>query len=438
MITLHTSLRALAVAAISIAAGLVTPSAARSETLEGVFRDAVKTSPDLAVRRARIDAQRASITLAYSEALPQLSTNITAQRLDRDDPARRITGTEVRDEWRVGAQASQLVFGSGRVRAAIRQARAQVEASEAAYRESVQSLLLQTAQAFAEVREARAVAAAQQATLENLKGQRDYVFANQRAGFLTLTDVAQADARIAASQSQLARAKAEVVSAERAFARLVGRPPGELERPDNLSTLPTDYEAALSLAIARRQSLEAARKSEKAADAGVDAAHAGGRPRLALEANSFLDNGFEFEDDDRLIEDYVALRMTIPIFSGGANRARARQQRALRAAARQEIAIAHRDVAQGVATALADLEAAQAAEVAAQEEIRAAELALRGIRREQQSGLRSVIDVLDQEQDLLSARLSLARAESDRIFAERSLQFQIGALECQTCDMPPS
>ena len=57
--------------------------------------------------------------------------------------------------------------------------------------------------------------------------------------------------------------------------------------------------------------------SERAADAAVDAAHAAGRPRVSLEANSFLDNGFEFEDDDRVIEDYVALRMTIPIFSGG-------------------------------------------------------------------------------------------------------------------------
>ncbi|MDX2233478.1 MAG: TolC family protein [Hyphomonadaceae bacterium] len=433
MIGLGELIRARAIAtALGSLAILLSPSAT-AETLEDAFRDAVASSPDLAARRARIEAQRQSILLAYSEALPQVTATIGAQRVDRDDPARRITGTEFREEWRAGADASQLLFGSGRVRAAIRQARAQLASSEASYREAMQALLLQASQAFAEVRRTRAVEAAQEATLANLQEQRSYVIANQRAGFLTLTDVAQADARVAASRSQLARAKADVIGAERAFARIVGRAPSALDRPDTPPALPTDIDAALELALGQRQNLEAARQSEAAAQAGVDAAHAGGRPRLSLEANSFIDNGIEFEDDDRVLEDVLALRMTIPIFSGGANRVRARQQRAVRAAARYDIAIAQREVHQGVATALADLEAARAAELAAQEEIKAAELALRGIRREQQSGLRSVIDVLNQEQDLLSARLSMARAESDVLIAERSVQFQTGTLVCVTC-----
>jgi outer membrane protein len=417
----------------AVCAAITWPHAAFAETLDDAFRDAIASSPDLASRRARVDAQRAAVTVARSDLLPQITANLAASRVDRDDPARRISGTERRDEWRSGFQASQLVYGSGRVSSAVRQTRAQLEASEAAYREIKQSVLLQTAQAYADVRQARAVAAAQAATLANLNAQRAYVVANQKAGFLTLTDVAQADARIASSRSQQARAIREVITAERVFSRLVGRPPGELEAPQSPESLEIDLEAGLDLAMKRRNNLQAARLAERAADAAVDSAQAEGRLRLSLEANSFIDNGIEFENDDRVIEDAVALRMTIPIFSGGANRARARQQRAVRAGARHDIAIAHREVEQGVATALADLDAAKASEAAAREEIRAAELALRGILREQQSGLRSVIDVLDQEQDLLSARLSLARAERDKIVAERSLQFELGVLECSNC-----
>lgn len=413
-----------------------TPTNAFAETLEDVFREAVATSPDLAARGARVDAQRQAVALAYADALPQIGGTVTASRVDRDDPARRITGTELREEWRTGLQASQLIFGSGRVRAAVRQAEAQLAAAEAAYKETYQAILLQTAEAFADVRRARAATTAQKATLENLEAQKAYVVANQRAGFLTLTDVAQADARIAASRSQLARAQADEAIAERNFMRFVGRAPGELELPETPYDLATDLGFALELAQRKRQSLVAARYNERAADAAVDAAHAAGRMRLSLEANSFIDNGFEFEDDDRVIEDYLALRMTIPIFSGGANRARARQQRSVRAAAQYDLAIAYREIERAVATAHADLAAARAAEAAAIEETKAAEIALRGIRREQQSGLRSVIDVLDQEQGLLSARLSLARAERDRIVAERTLQFETGVLECHSC-IPP-
>lgn len=411
-------------------------SVVSAETLEEAYSDAVTTSPELAARRARLRAQRQALPLALSEALPQIQLTATASRVFRDDPAQRQTGSEKREEWRGSASGSQLVFGSGRVWASSRQARAQIQSGEALYWEAAQSLLFETAQVYADLRQARAVLAAQQKTLENLVEQRRYVEANQRAGFLTVTDLAQADARIAASEGQLARARAGETSAAQAFLRLVGRPPGDLGSPEPVEGLPQSLAEALARAADTRMIVEAARQAERAADAAVDVAAANGRPRLTFEADSAIDNEFNGAEGDRFIDDLVGFRLSIPFSAGGANWARARQQRALREAARLEIAITLRDIEQGVTSAWANLEAARIVLVSSHEEVRSAELALRGVGREQQAGLRAVIDVLDQEQALLAANLSRARAERDVAVAERQLMFETGSISCRECEIP--
>lgn len=408
-----------------------------AETVTDAFHGAVAGSAELAVRRARLKAQRQDVPIALSEALPQIQFSATAGRVFRDDPAFRQVGSQKREEWRGAATGSQLLFGSGRVWSNYRQARLQVESSEALYEEAFHTLLFDTVRVYADVRRARAVVSAVAQTLANLEQQREYVAANQRAGFLTMTDLAQAEARIAAGRSQSARAAADLIAAQRGYERIVGHLPGDLDAPAGAAQLPQSEEVALEQASRQRKILEAARQAVRAASAGIDAAHAVGRPRLSLEATSAIENDFEGIATDRSIDDQVGLRLTIPFSAGGANWARVRQQRALRDAARQEATIALRDLEQSVAVAWAELVAARVAVISSGEEVRAAELALRGVRREQQNGLRAVIDVLDQEQGLLLAQLALARAERDATAAAHRLLFEVGGLDCESCRWRP-
>lgn len=420
-------------ATVATCAVLAMAAPVRAETLEEAFRDAVAYSPELGLQRARVSAQRQAVPLAISEALPQIDFNATASRIFRDDPTFRQRGSEKREDWRGSASGSQLLFGSGRVLARYRQAQAQVDAAESLYAEATQSLLFETAQAYADVRRAEGFLKANQQTLENLETQRLYVDANLRGGFLTVTDLAQADGRIAVARSGMARAAADLIGAQRAFQRLVGRPATSLEALPAATSLPTSEEEALRLAQDRRRIMEAARLSEKAAEAGIDAAQAVGRPRLTLEATSAIENGFDDPREARYIDDVVGLRLVVPFSSGGANWARVRQQRALREAARQEAAITLMDLNQSVAVAWANLVAARAVALSTEDEVRAAELALRGVRREQESGLRAIVDVLDQEQALLQAQLSRTRAERDVAVAEHRLMFETGGLSCPSC-----
>jgi outer membrane protein len=399
---------------------------AAADTLPEAQAAAVQSNPALAAQRQRLNATREALPQAWAEALPQVSVSGSATRSanDSDNPA---LDTLARESWSAGANASQLLFGGGRVLASTRGARAQIRGAVANYDQTLQQLLLDVTAAYANVRQAQAVVAARETTVSNLSTLFEYAQAQFDAGVVTRTDVAQSQARLAQARTQLVQAQGALAASVQAYQRLVGRPPSNLAAPMRVAGLPSDLQAALDIAGQQSPVLRGAVAATEQADANVAAAAAQGRPRVTLEAG--YGAGADFNDDfSESTNDNIGVRVTVPIFQGGVIQSRTRQQRALRSAANLELASAQRDVQESVTNAWTGLASARAAMQSAREQVEAAELAYEGVRLEQETGLRSTVEVLDQEADLLTARLALAQAERDLVVAERQLLAAIGAL----------
>jgi outer membrane protein len=411
-----------------IAFAIVAP--VQADTLREAMADAEDSNPSLAAQRARLAATRENLPQAWAEALPQISLSAGASYTDRYGTA--TDGTSLDDtprseSWNGSVNGSQLLFGSGRVISSTRLARAQIRGAVADYDFAAQSLLLNVATAYANVRQAQAVVAARETTVSNLSTLFEYAQAQFDAGVVTRTDVAQSQARLAQARTQLVQAQGAMSAAIEAYMRLVGRPPQSLEVPEEAAGLPSDLGMALDAAGRDSPSLRGAIAATEQADAGVDVAAASGRLRVTLEGSSSIAGDFE-PGDFETQGDSVGVRVSIPLFTGGAVRSRTRQQRALRSAANLELANAQRLVQEQVTVAWTNLASARAAVVSAREQVEASELAYEGVRLEQETGLRSTVEVLDQEQDLLNARLALAQAERDLVVSERQLLASIGAL----------
>lgn len=402
------------------------PQSAMADTLVEAMAAAADSNPSLAAQRQRLNATREALPQAWAEALPQISLSggVTASDHDAENPA---TDTATSETWSASASASQLLFGSGRVLASTRAARAQIRGAVATYDLTLQTLLLDVTRAYADVRQANAVVAARQTTVNNLTTLFEYAQAQFDAGVVTRTDVAQSQARLAQARTQLVQAQGALAAATQAYQRLVGRPPSDLQDPPDAMGLPSDLAAALDIAGRDSPVLRNAVANTELADANVSSAAAQGRLRVTLEGGTTFTGDY----DDQLAEantDSVGVRATVPLFQGGAIRSRTRQQRALRSAANLDLAAAQRSVQESVTNAWTGLSSARAAVVSARNQVEASELAYEGIRLEQETGLRSTIDVLNQEQDLLTARLALAQAERDLIVAERQLLAAVGQL----------
>lgn len=390
---------------------------------------AVATNPGLAAERARVRAVRQALPQAWSELLPQVSAEASAIEHDSSEEEflPQFTIREQPEYWIASVRSSTLLFGSGRVLASTRQARAQIASAVALYQDAVQNVVLEFTQAYAETIFAREALAAQEESLANLEEQVRFARANQREGFLTRTDVAQAEARVASATAELARARARVTEAVQLYTRVAGHAPGNLQAPPPMVRLPPNLAEALAHAEDEHPALVAAVAEIAAANAAVDLAAANGRMRLFLESsNSTFDAIGSTVDFNQEFESTVSVRVYVPLFSGGANRSRANQQRYVRDAARHSLTDTERRVAQRVNVSWANLDSARARLEASRTRLEAADLASRGTRREQQFGQRSMIDVLNQEQERLSARVALAEAERDVVVAERVLAASVG------------
>jgi outer membrane protein len=417
-------MRGLIVSLVALAA--LMPGTVAADTLTEAMVSAAESNPTLAAQRARLRATREALPQAWAEALPQISVTGVAQARDSDSD-NPIFETDRREDWDASVNASQLLFGSGRVMASTRAARAQIRAAVADYDQTLQTLLLDVTRAYADVRQAQQIVAAREQTVSNLTRLLEYAQAQFDAGVVTRTDVAQSRARLAQARTLLVQAQGQLAATVQAYLRLVGRPPSDLQPPPSAQGLPPQLEVALDTAGRQSPVLRSAVADTELADANVDVAAAQGRPRVTLEAGQSI--GADFDDDTtESMTDTVGVRVSVPIFQGGITRSRTRQQRALRAAANLDLASAQRLVQENVTNSWTGLASARAAVESAREQVEAAELAYEGVRLEQETGLRATFEVLEQEQNLLDARLALAQAERDLVVAERQLLASVGSL----------
>ena len=414
-------MRGLIVSLAALAA--LMPGTVAADTLTEAMVSAAESNPTLAAQRARLRATREALPQAWAEALPQVAVTGTAQARDTDEPF-----DLPRDEdWDASVGASQLLFGSGRVLASTRAARALIRGAVADYDLTLQTLLLDVTRAYADVRQAQQIVAAREQTVSNLTRLLEYAQAQFDAGVVTRTDVAQSQARLAQARTLLVQAQGQLAASVQAYLRLVGRPPSDLQPPAPATGLPPQLDIALDTAGRESPVLRSAVADTELADANVDSAAAQGRPRVTLEAGQSI--GADFDDDTtESLVDTVGVRVSVPIFQGGLVRSRTRQQRALRAASNLDLAAAQRLVQEDVTNAWTGLASARAAVESAREQVEAAELAYEGVRLEQETGLRATFEVLEQEQNLLDARLALAQAERDLVVAERQMLASVGSL----------
>jgi outer membrane protein len=414
-------MRGLVVSLVVLAALL--PGTVAADTLTEAMVSAAESNPTLAAQRARLRATREALPQAWAEALPQVSITGTAQARDADAPF----DTPRDEDWDASVSASQLLFGSGRVLASTRAARAQIRGAVADYDLTLQTLLLDVTRAYADVRQAQQIVAAREQTVSNLTRLLEYAQAQFDAGVVTRTDVAQSQARLAQARTLLVQAQGQLAASVQAYLRLVGRPPSDLQPPASATGLPPQLDIALDTAGRESPVLRSAVADTELADANVDVSAAQGRPRVTLEAGQSIGDDFDDDTADSLA-DTVGVRVSVPIFQGGIVRSRTRQQRALRAASNLELAAAQRFVQEDVTNAWTGLASARAAVESAREQVEASELAYEGVRLEQETGLRATFEVLEQEQNLLDARLALAQAERDLVVAERQMLASVGSL----------
>jgi outer membrane protein len=242
-------------------------------------------------------------------------------------------------------------------------------------------------------------------------------------GETTRTDVALAEAQLAAARSALVAEQGNLARAIEEFRAAVGDTPDDLA-PAVPATIPPTLEEATTIALRTAPTVRQAQHEVAAAEIGVARAEAALRPTVSLQAQAQL-------DQDLTESASVGLQAQGSFYQGGVLASQVRRFQAQRDAARAQLLESVRQVEQAVANAYATLEVARASSQAFELQVRAAQVAFEGVREEAQLGARTTLDVLDAEQELLDARANLISAEVDETLASYQVLQAIGLLTAQ-------
>jgi len=338
----------------------------------------------------------------------------------------------------VGITAQQKLFDGFQTANRTRAAESNVFAARETLRVIEQTVLLDAATVYMDVVRDTAILEVQRSNVRVLVETLRQTRGRFKLGEVTKTDVAQAEAQLAAGQSQMLRADSNLTTSKAKYRRVIGSNPGRLEPGlpvDHLS--PRTLAAAIDVAVRANPSVTAAMYGVDVALLQVKVSEGALYPTVTL-----LGNVQRAHDVNGVISGQssasVLLGVTVPLYQGGAEYSTIRQSKEALAQRRFDLAITRDQARAGVVQVWGEIQATKAQIQAAQEQVRTSEVALKGVRMEARLGMRTTLDVLNAQQALVNAQVSLVTAQHDRVVGSYDLLFAVGRLSPQTLRLPTS
>ncbi|MBV6632491.1 MAG: TolC family outer membrane protein [Alphaproteobacteria bacterium] len=427
----HMLLSAAAGSALLVAAGLGAP--AQAQSFDEALRLAYETNPTIDAARADLRSVDELVPQARGGYLPSLIGDLSAGVEDiEQDTGTRSDGTI--NPLAASLSLSQNVYRGGRTVAEISQAKNTVFAQRGSLFDTEQDVLLAAATAYFDVVLDQAVVELNKNNEGVLERQLQASRDRFDVGEVTRTDVSQSESRLARAVSDRIAAEGNLNISRSEFARVVGQMPEILSQPDLNLPLPSAMEEAVNLALDANPTVLAAEFSEAAARDGIDIEFGDLLPTITLDATAqTTEEPSLFTDSTDSVALTAAVR--IPLYQSGVASSQVREAKQTAARARRLVDEAVRNVTDTTIAAWEALESSRAQIVSRNSEVDSAEIALEGVRQEALVGSRTTLDVLDAEQELLDAQVSLVTAVRDEAVASFQLLAAIGSLTPQALEI---
>jgi outer membrane protein len=420
--------RHFAIASLIVALAAGTASA---DTLREALVSTYNANPTLTGQRETLKSSDAGVAIARAAGRPQVTATVGVTR-DLTRSGRFDVGGSRGPFVTGGVDLSYPLFQGGTVRNNVEAAKTRVEAGRATLRAVEGDVFTEAVAAYMDVIRDRAIVELNSNNVKvldtNLQATRDRF----QIGDVTRTDVAQSEARLSLQRSDLLEAQARLTTSEENYRRVIGKRPDALQPPPPLPPFPATADQAVQIALANNPDLIAVTRQAEAANYDVRSVRGTRLPTVSAVASGDYAN--TISGDTQGIPrsgtaTSVGVQGRIPLYQGGLPAARIRQAQALEGETLERRIATERAVVANTRSAFATYKAATDAIASNQVAVSANELALEGARAENSVGTRTILDVLNAEQELLNSQVALVTARRDQYVAGFQLLNAMGQAE---------
>ncbi|UUL83748.1 TolC family outer membrane protein [Sphingomonas qomolangmaensis] len=409
-------------------------SAAQGQTLREALVEAYNENPNLAGERANLRAIDEGVPLARADALPSLGVQgnyieaLIQQQNSFLAPNRSLS---------TNLNASYPLYQGGRVKNSVAAAKTRVLAGRANLRSAEANLFTQVVATYNDVIRDEAIVQLNQQNVRGLEVNLTATRDRFEVGDVTRTDVAQSEARLALAVGQLRSAEAALIGSRESYVEVVGSAPQTLAPPPPLPNLPGDPQAAVVTALNSNPQLQAAERNRDAAGLDVRVARASRLPTVDAVSGGNYFNYFGSSGGSTVgtsipqsgTSAQAGLSFTVPLYQGGRPAAQVRQAQARQGVAIEQVTATERGIISQARTAFANWQSSLRVIEASEAAVDANRLSLEGVRAENSVGNRTIIEILNAEQELLNSQVQLVTARRDAYVAGFALLAAMGRAE---------
>jgi multidrug efflux system outer membrane protein len=393
--------------------------------LKGLIEEALKNGFDARLAAARVEEARALYGIARSNLLPDVGYTAGWERV-RNDQFFNAAG-KVDTKWTAKLGFSWEIDLWGRLRRQTEAARAQYLATEQARRGVLLALVSDVAAAYFELRELDAELAIARRTTAAFQGTYDLFERRLRGGAASALETARAEASLGQVSAQIPEIERAIVAKENEINFLLGRGPRSIAREGEDVPLPPEIPPGLpSALLERRPDVRQAEELLVAANAGIGVAKANYFPALSLtglfgnvspELGEIFSNGKTWSVESSVLG---------PIFAAGRIKRNYQAAQARREQARVRYEAAVTSSFSEVSRALVDRAKLVETERQRARTVNAYQEAARLANLRYTSGLSAYFEVLDAQQQLFPAEISLVQTRRNQLIAVVNLYKALG------------
>jgi len=406
-----------------------------ADTIEAALVRSYQGNPQLNAQRAQVRATDENVPQALSGYRPKVALTASAgvqysdQQINQNQHGGGLHGTQTPKA--VGLTVNQTVYDGQITANKVRAAEGQVSGAREALRVLEETVLLNAATIYMDYLRDSATVEVQRSNVhvleETLKQTRDRF----NVGEVTRTDVAQAEAQLAAGKTQEQTAESQLVTTRANFRRIIGNEPSNLAPGSPVDRfLPKSMAAAVDVSLIENPNVTAAMFGVDVAFLTVKINEGALLPTLNVQAA--VNQAYEQQlTVFKTFNASLTAQLSVPIYQGGTEYALIRQSKETVTQQRMALDQTRDQIRATTVQAWGQLDANKAQVVSAQAQVTAAEVALNGVREEAKAGQRTTLDVLNAQQALVNARIALVTAQHDRVVSSYSVLSAVGRLSPQ-------
>ena len=413
-------------------------ASAFAESLPEALAKAYQTNPQLNAERARQRATDENVPQALAGYRPQIVASLSAglQAVRNLLPDNMVQSAALKP-WQIGVTVSQTLFNGFKTANSVRVAELQVQSGREALRNVGQGVLLDAATAYSNVLANQSLVEAQRSNVEFLRETLRITQRRLKNGDVTETDTAQAEARLSRGLSDVNAAEVNLAVSQATYTQVIGNPPAQLRPAETVDRYgPRTREDAISMAFKENPAVTAAGFDVDVASTSIHVAESSLMPTVTVQGSASrardTDTSLTTTATDQAS---IIGQITQPIYDGGTAASQTRQAKEMAAQSRMVLDQVRNQARTAAVSAWVANEGAKVAVTASESEVRAAGIALEGVRKEALAGQRTTVDVLNSQQDLISAKARLIGAQRDRVIASYTLLTAVGRLDVKTLSL---